>query len=162
LERLTRISESITHEIQNPSDLPTPEPGSIIIDAIFGTGLTRNTDGLAGDIIDQINNCNATIISLDLPSGIYSNETSIRPGNKIIKANQTLTFQYLKPALLVSENASFYGTVEVLDIGLMHEALKSMKVKFYQSDQSFIASIYKPRPNFRTKAHTVIHDHCGR
>src|SRR5688572_8369513 len=73
--RLNKLSTSILQEIQSSSELPDPEEGSIIVDAIFGTGLTRNTEELAGDTIDKINNSDVTVISLDLPSGIYSDET---------------------------------------------------------------------------------------
>jgi NAD(P)H-hydrate epimerase len=62
----------------------------VLIDAIFGTGLSREVSGLYGEIIDFINQSGKKILSIDIPSGINGNNGKIM--GKAIKADYTVTF----------------------------------------------------------------------
>lgn len=61
-----------------------------IVDAIFGTGLTRNVEGLYKEVIDLVNSSEKTIFSIDIPSGVHGDTGQIL--NTAINANYTITF----------------------------------------------------------------------
>lgn len=86
------------------------------MDAIFGTGLKLPVSLFYAEIITQINDSGRPVVSIDLPSGISSDETSLITGNEIIKASKTLTFQVR--TLVLPENVQT-GSIEVLDIPCM-------------------------------------------
>ena len=126
---------------------------------MFGSGLTRPPDGITSSLIDHINNSGCTIIAIDVPSGMSVDQSS--KGNKIVKANYTLSFQCYKLAFLVAENAAFIGEVIILDIGLLPEFLSSLDTNFELIDRPIIRSIYKPRNRFAHKGnfgHAMIID----
>ena len=77
----------------------------IIIDAIFGSGLTREVRGIQAETIKYINNSGATIVAVDVPSGLFID--TISPKKTIIKADHVLTFQLPKLAFLLPENSPF-------------------------------------------------------
>ena len=122
---------------------------SVVIDALFGSGLTRPLEGITAKLVDHINNSGCQIIAIDIPSGMSVDRSS--KGNPIIKANHTLSFQCYKPAFLVAENAGFLGEVVILDIGLLPEFLPAVQTNFEMIDRSMIRSIYKPRNRFAHK-----------
>ena len=135
--------------IQDESNFHSLPQETVIIDALFGSGLTRPLDGITARLVEHLNNTGCTIIAIDIPSGMSVDRSS--KGNRIIKANHTLSFQCYKPALLVSENAAFIGEVIILDIGLLPGFLSSLESGFELIDNSVIRSIYKPRNRFAHK-----------
>src|SRR6186713_863832 len=137
------------HFIQDESNFHSLAKETVVIDALFGSGLTRPSDGITSGLIDHINNSGCTIIAIDVPSGMSVDQSS--KGNKIVKANYTLSFQCYKLAFLVAENATFIGDVVILDIGLLPEFLSSPEADLELIDRSIIRSIYKPRNRFAHK-----------
>lgn len=89
----------------------------VTIDCLFGHGLQREADTLYKEIILKINSNAATVISIDIPSGMPS-EPQDSVFQTIVKANVTLTFQRRKQSFFLDEYAQHCGRVEVLDIGL--------------------------------------------
>jgi len=133
--------------VHKSTDIPQLSPGEIIIDALFGSGLNRPLEGAMVALAEHLNNSGNEIISIDLPSGLFVDESS--KGNMVVKANHTLSFQCYKPALLMPENEIFFGEVHILDIGL-HPAFQINPLyKFI--DVEFVRSIYKPRKQFSHK-----------
>jgi len=137
------------HFMQDEHNFHSLAKDTVIIDALFGSGLTRPPDGITSSLIDHINNSGCTVIAIDVPSGMSVDQSS--KGNKIIKANYTLSFQCYKLAFLVAENAAFIGEVIIVDIGLLPEFLSSLDTNFELIDQTVIGSIYKPRNRFAHK-----------
>lgn len=121
----------------------------IVIDAIFGTGLNKPVTGAFAEVIENINRKNATVISIDIPSGMYVDKSSV--GNKIVQATHTLTFQNQKLAFLMPENGKFCGKVEVLPIGLSKNFEKNEACALYFTDEAMINKIYRPRGQFSNK-----------
>src|SRR6186997_286840 len=137
------------HFIQDKNNFHPLTKDTVVIDALFGSGLTRPPDGITSNLIDHINNSGCTIIAIDVPSGMSVDQSST--GNKIVKANYTLSFQCYKLAFLMAENAAFIGEVIILDIGLLPEFLTSLEADLELIDRSTIRSIYKPRNRFAHK-----------
>ncbi len=129
--------------------LPTIAPKAIIIDALFGTGLSRQlTDG-ASDLVNHINNSGNGIVSIDIPSGLYADSNSI--GNCVIKAKYTLSFQLNKLAFLLAENSSFTGMIQILDIRLHPVFYEKTSCLFNSIEHADVKLIYKPRHQFSHK-----------
>ena len=101
----------------------------IIIDALFGTGLTGEVKGEYAALINEINAGKNIVVSVDVPSGI--NTTTGRVAGVAVKADITVTFGYNKTGLLMYEGKGYAGEVVVADIGLCPEALKSLNPPMY-------------------------------
>ncbi len=144
LERLSRVLA-----ISDVGDFPEIGDNDIIVDAIFGTGLSRPAEGIAGTVINKINHSSAQVIAVDIPSGLYC-EAHNEIGN-IVEADFTLTFQAPKLAFLLPENEKFIGKWEVMDIGLDAEKLASTKsaYRFFQEEDAL--KMWKPRKRFSHK-----------
>lgn len=106
----------------------------IIIDAIFGTGLTRPVDGVFADTIHAINKADAITISIDIPSGLMTEDNRQNDG-AIVHADLTLTFQAPKLAFFFRKNNPYLGDFEVLDIGLHKEYIASIPSNIYFTNE---------------------------
>lgn len=95
---------------------------ALVIDALFGAGLTRPLEGPAGDLINAANACPAEKLAVDVPSGL--NGTSGEPlGPCVLQANRTVTFFRLKPAHLLYPGRALCGRVTLADIGIPADVL---------------------------------------
>ncbi|MGN6401822.1 MAG: NAD(P)H-hydrate dehydratase [Flavisolibacter sp.] len=148
LQRLHELPVDI-HFIQNGESFPSLISSDIIIDALLGSGLNKPLSGLAAQLVNHINNASVTVVSIDLPSGLFIDASS--KGNSVIKATHVLTFECYKPALLVQENAPFIGEVQVLNIGLHPDYLKINQFHRQLIDEGLIKSIFQPRNAFAHK-----------
>ena len=136
------------------SELPMPDlpAQTVVIDAIFGSGLTRPAEGFTAGVIDYINKSKALVISIDVPSGLPVDH-SVRKWNKtsIIEADYTLSFAPAKLAFFFPENDRYAGNWKLLDIGLSPEYIDSAKVTNYMTEEADIRRILKPRNKFSHK-----------
>ena len=104
---------------------PVISSGDIIIDAIFGSGLTRAVEGFPAEVIRQINGVDCTKISIDIPSGLFGEDNSGNCYDNIIKADYTLSFQFPKLSFMFPDNSLFTGEWVVLPIGLDGNAIRN-------------------------------------
>jgi len=88
---------------------------TIVIDAIFGSGLSRPVDGVYSETIRKINSSKAIKVAVDIPSGLFLDAHS---SGEIVKADHTITFQTPKLALMMPGNSEYVGKWTVVDIGL--------------------------------------------
>jgi NAD(P)H-hydrate epimerase len=154
LERLHQLTTDI-HFIQSSEFFPRINETDIVIDALFGTGLNKPPEGISATLINQINLYKNTVISIDLPSGLFADPQDAMhkssKGNAIVKANHTLSFQNYKLAFLLPENENYCGQVHLLHIGLHPVFDENEPADFELLDEAFIKSIYKPRSVFAHK-----------
>jgi len=157
LARLHKFPQADIHFIQSEENFhPFPQE-QIIIDALYGSGLNRELDGVTANLVNHINNSGRQIISIDIPSGLFVDRSS--KGATTILANHTLSFQCYKPAFLFAENEEAIGEVHILDIGLHHDFYQSIFGRFELIDDVIIHSIYKQRKKFSHKGtygHTLL------
>lgn len=88
---------------------------NIIVDCIFGTGFKGTARGIAGEIIDKINNSQGTVISVDINSGL-NGDNGI--SEKCVKSNTTVSIGYLKPGLLINDAPKYIGNLKNCHIGI--------------------------------------------
>lgn len=94
---------------------------NIIVDAIFGIGLSKDIAGEYAVIINQINHLQNKVYSIDIPSGIRADDGKVL--NTAIKADETITFGLLKLGHLLYPGSEYVGIVTLSDIGFPKEAL---------------------------------------
>jgi len=110
-EDLKRISKSLDNS-------------EITIDSIFGTGLSRNIEGLFEKTIQIINEKSKYIISVDIPSGLNADNGDIL---KIcVKANKTVTFQLPKIGLSTFNGKLHSGELIIEPIGMPNIAIQKV------------------------------------
>lgn len=142
LHRLHTLPVTI-HYIQEGTILPLIPADTILIDALLGTGLNRPVSGRMAELIQHLNQSGNAIISIDLPSGLFADEAT--PAETSIRAAITLSFQCYKTALLIAENAPYYGLPVILDIGLHARYLSDITPAYELLEGSLIQSILQPR-----------------
>lgn len=152
LHRLHLLTADI-YFIQSAEFFPVISNNDIVIDALFGSGLNRPLQQLSARLVIHINEAGATIVSIDVPSGMYIDKSS--KDNAVIKATYTLTFQALKLCFLVAENAEFFGDVHVLDIGLGNKFIEDVQADILITNKLVVAN-HIPRNAF---AHKGIYGH---
>ncbi|KIC93784.1 bifunctional ADP-dependent NAD(P)H-hydrate dehydratase/NAD(P)H-hydrate epimerase [Flavihumibacter solisilvae] len=148
LQRLHPLPVGI-HYIQTGSGFPIVPPGVIIIDALLGTGTTRPVEGEMRALIELINASPNPTISIDMPSGLFADQSTIPFSS--VRAAFTLTFQCLKPAQLLAENAAAIGDLQVMDIGLLPRYLNQVQPEYELTGKTLSQSIIRPRNNFSHK-----------
>jgi ADP-dependent NAD(P)H-hydrate dehydratase / NAD(P)H-hydrate epimerase len=151
LNRLKKETSIKVIELFSKNDLSEIPSETILIDGIFGSGLTRKPDGLAKETINHINNSKATIISIDIPSGLFGEDNSTNDSESIIKATYTLTLQFPKLSFFLPENEDYIGKWFILPIGLHPEIIKNTKTPFMFVQHDFIKENLKIRKKFSHK-----------
>lgn len=126
LERLEYQGIVRINEIRVGDELPSGLKGEWLVDAIFGSGLSKPVTGFIADVIGHINQSGAKVISVDIPSGLYCDKSSVDSGGAIIHADYTLTFQLPKKAFMFAENLVYVKEWEPMPIGLHPDFIKSV------------------------------------
>ncbi len=106
----------------------------LLIDAIFGTGLTGAVKGIPAKVINFLNYTELPIVAVDLPSGLCSDTGRVE--GECIKADLTVTMGLPKRGLLLYPGASLVGELEIVDIGIPSSVIEStgIKVNLIQAD----------------------------
>ncbi len=123
----------------------------IIIDAIFGNGLSRPVNGFAAEAINFINQSGALVLAVDVPSGLFIDKNSTEDGGAIVRADFTFTFSPPKLAFMFPENDRFIGNWTLVDIGLKHEFIDHTKTGLEMVLAADIAKILKKRRQYDHK-----------
>lgn len=151
LERLKDCKESKIREISQVSEFPNLEKNDLIVDGLFGSGLTRELEGLPKDLVQYINQSKCKIIAIDIPSGLFGEDNDKNNIEQIIKADYTLSFQMPKLAFMFPNNYKNVGNWVVLPIGLNQEFINKQKSDFYLIDEDFIKDSIITRSKFSHK-----------
>jgi NAD(P)H-hydrate epimerase len=107
----------------------------IIVDALLGTGLSKPLTGLYKSIVETLDDfVGATIVSVDVPSGLQTNDSRVT--GPAVEADLTVTFTALKPCLVLPPSHDFAGDVLVADIGNPHELLESGELNLHLLEPS--------------------------
>ncbi|MDE5777097.1 MAG: NAD(P)H-hydrate dehydratase [Lachnospiraceae bacterium] len=114
---------------------------SIIVDGIFGVGLSRKIEGVHKEIIDALNSMEGIKIAIDMPTGIDATTGDIL--GAAFKADYTVTFVLKKLGMFFSDGIDYCGEVVCTDIGLPRTAIEEIQPKIYAYDQSDMDKIPK-------------------
>lgn len=148
LEEQDKVKLAILNSLNK---FPKIQSDDIILDGLFGSGLTRTLEGIPAQIVQQINKLQNTVIAIDIPSGLMGEDNSGNiPGN-IIQANYTITFQFPKISFLFAENEQFVGNWEVLPIGLHREGIEQTPSNYVFLEKEEIRTYIPVRSRFSHK-----------
>lgn len=111
----------------------------IMLDGIFGIGLSREVEGVYEQIIDGINESGAKIYALDIPSGIHAGTGAVL--NTAVRAECTITFGVNKIGLVLYPGCEYAGEVIVGDIGFPKESVYSVNSHSYFYEVEDIARL---------------------
>lgn len=156
-ERLLIQKLSYIKFIIAPEDFPRIKSNEIIIDALFGSGLTRPLTGLFSDIIQFLNRSSATTISIDIPSGFFSEDNSqltksLDGGfSNAIRACFTLSLELPFLSFLFPEAQFHVGELILLPIGLSKTFLNEIDTDYHYIDKEMAAGLLKKRKKFDHK-----------
>jgi NAD(P)H-hydrate epimerase len=149
--RFEAIGNRKLHDLKEGEPFPEILEEDIVVDALFGSGLTRPVKDFPGEVISMMNTTPALKIAIDIPSGLFADISSKDSNGEIIRADYTLSLQFPKLAFLLPENNTFVGSWHVLDIGLYPDYIKSVPVKNFYSTRQDLAATLKPRKKFSHK-----------
>ncbi|WP_298419641.1 NAD(P)H-hydrate dehydratase [uncultured Kordia sp.] len=136
--------------LSSGEDFPEMQKEDIIVDAIFGIGLNRETSDWVKTLIKYINASEAYTVSLDVPSGLYPNHA---PEDKeaVIKSNYTLTGQAPKLSFFLPETGIYMQQWEAIDVGLDQEYLQTTDTEVQLIDKHEVLPLYIPREKYAHK-----------
>lgn len=98
-----------------------PRDAGLVIDALFGAGLSRPLDGAALDLVRAINDSGTPVVAVDVPSGLDGANGAI--GSQCVQASETVTFFRLKPGHLLLPGRFACGKIRLTRIGVEEEVL---------------------------------------
>ena len=117
-EKQAEIQTQIQRQTQIQAQTQTAY--TLIIDALFGIGLSRNVEGIHREAIEEMNRLEGTKIAIDIPSGIHADSGAVM-GN-CFYADHTVTFAYNKTGLWLYPGADAAGQIHIADIGITKES----------------------------------------
>ncbi len=141
-----RLPDSVTViHFDAISEKMLPKPGSIVVDAMLGSGLDRPLEELLAETVQSLNSLLNYKIAVDIPTGLFPDDNKDNNLNKILVCDWTLTLQSAKWSFFHAKTRSFTGEIGILDIGLHTQYLEDAPSSNYFVDFKEVSSIYKPR-----------------
>lgn len=135
-------------EITANFDPPILSHDTLVIDGLFGTGLKKPLTGGFAALVRYVNSSPATVISIDIPSGLMTEDNTYNVKENIIRADVTLTLQQKKLSMMFAENDQFVGRLRVLDIGLSTEFVDKTDALYSTSEPFDVAKRLLRRSDF--------------
>ncbi len=153
--RLPKRQGIVVRELSATTDFPGLSPRHCVIDALFGSGLSRPISGIGGALIRYINKNSRLTVAVDMPSGLFADKP---PEGPVMQCRATYTFQSPKLSLLLDAFYRYYGRWKVLDIGLDKGFIDSIPVHHFMLDLPLIQSLHQQRSDISHKG-TFGHAH---
>lgn len=144
-------SRIIFKEVTQGFDFPNIGQNDVIVDALFGIGLSKPLSGGFAGVVRKINSLHRTVVSIDIPSGLMCEDNEFTDYKQVIHATLTLTMQLPKLAFLMAENEKCVGEWKALDIGLSKEGIEQMNTPYSIMELQEMKELTIQRPKFAHK-----------
>ncbi len=138
-------------EVTQDFEPPVLTEHDVVVDGLFGSGLSRPLTGGFAAVVKYINRSDAEVISIDIPSGLFGEDNHGNDPEAIVRADKTLTFGFPKLAFFFPENAGYVGEWKVLDIGIHPDIVRSTLTQYMMVTEEDIAEVFQPRERFAHK-----------
>ena len=114
---------------------------TLIVDAIFGIGLSRQIEGKTADLIRKINEKNVPVVAVDIASGISADNGAVL--GCAVKADMTVTFAFKKLGQLLYPGADYTGKLFVCDIGITKKSWLEKKPSYFALEKEDLKKLPK-------------------
>jgi NAD(P)H-hydrate epimerase len=151
---LQRLPNGVVQHTIRESVPAAPPACDVLIDAVFGYGLSRPVAGLYADVIRWINRSRACKVAVDIPSGLLADAVS---EGEIVKADFTVTFQTPKLSFFLPTSGAYVGEWKVVNIGLSKIFLANASTPFHYLAAKQVRNLLRPREKF---SHKGTHGHA--
>ena len=138
-------------EVTSEFDPPKLEKGTLVVDGLFGSGLNKPLSGGFASLVKYINQSQATVVSIDIPSGLMTEDNTYNVKSNIIRADVTLTLQQKKLSFLFPESQKYIGRLEILDIGLSPEGMNNIPSRYNVVEENSLRRLIRKRSDFAHK-----------
>lgn len=138
-------------EVTLEFDPPRLEEGMLVVDGLFGSGLDKPLAGGFASLVKYINKSKVQVVSIDVPSGLMTEDNTLNARANIIQADLTLTLQQPKLSFFFPENQQYIGEVCCLDIGLSQEGIQRTDAIYTTVDEALVSSMLRTRDSFAHK-----------
>ncbi len=138
-----RLPPGLLNQDSNPSK------SDIVIDTIFGSGLTRPAEGIFAEAIQAINQSASIKVAVDIPSGLFADRHT--DSENIVKADYTISFQLPKLVFMLPEAHQYVGQWFAVDIGLSREFIAEADTPFQLVTKENIKANLKQTSKFDHK-----------
>lgn len=150
LQRLKSVEIEV-HSIETANDFPTINSSNIVIDALFGSGLSRPVAGIYAQLIEHINCAGAKVVAIDIPSGLFGENNPVPNHNTVVKADICLTLEQPKLSFFMAENEEFVRPWICIPIGINEKAKNETPTPYYYTQITDVAPMLPVRSTFAHK-----------
>ncbi len=112
----------------------------LVIDGLYGAGLTRPIDGVAAEVVAAVMDHGTPVLAIDVPSGLDG--ATGAPLGPVLRATETVTFFRLKPGHLLYPGRALCGTVRVADIGIPPSVLAGLGIKTFANKPALWRALF--------------------
>lgn len=150
-QRLLKETDVSFYDLERIEQFPFIAEGDIVVDALFGSGLTRPAEGLAADVIKHLNISDCIVVSVDIPSGLFGEDNKWNDIESVVRADHTLSFQFPKLSFMFAENSRFTGDWKVIPIGLNKTIIEETETPYAFVENDLVLPLLKKRKKFDHK-----------
>jgi NAD(P)H-hydrate epimerase len=115
-----------------PLDLRLLDGDPLVVDALFGSGLARAVEGMAAQLIDEINRRHLDCLAVDVPSGLNGDDGQIQ--GVAPRCRATVTFFTAKPGHWLLPGRELCGELDIADIGIPPVVLDGIRPQAFHND----------------------------
>ncbi len=119
-----------------------PVAADVVVDAIFGAGLSRPLEGDALAMVGRLRESGVPVVAVDVPSGVNGDTGQVQ--GDAVAAAETVTFFRRKPGHLLYPGRSLCGRVRVADIGIRDDVLETIRPAAWRNDRPLWSSALRP------------------
>ncbi len=138
-------------EVIQEFDPPHLGEGMLVVDGLFGSGLNKPLSGGFASLVKYINAAKAEVVSIDMPSGLMTEDNTYNIRTNIVRATLTLTLGQRKLSMLFAENQQYIGELQVLDIGLSREGIEKLEAQYTMLEMDDVQPMLLSRDPFAHK-----------
>ena len=150
-DRLVEMGGVDFTEVVNGFEPPALGREDVVIDGLFGAGLREPLKGGFTSLVQYINESQAYIVAIDIPSGLFGEWNTGTDRRNIIRANLTLAFQFKRLSFFFAENAVNIGECKVIDIDLSRDAINKAATNYYLVEDYEVKNLLRRRPEHCNK-----------
>jgi NAD(P)H-hydrate epimerase len=138
-------------EVKDEFEPPRLEAGTLVVDGLFGSGLNKPLAGGFASLVKYINASPAQVVSIDVPSGLMTEDNAYNIRANIVRADLTLTLQQRKLSFFFPENQQYIGRLKVLDIRLSPQGIEKMEANYTLIEENDIRPLLLRRSPYAHK-----------